>query len=97
MLKSIISDVFICTYIFLIKFVKRFKSNAISLPSEEEFHVFGRLPQDLCLLTTGAQKLFIGYNEEIKKKLLEPAMEIELLFGIYDMNNHREGTITLGA
>jgi hypothetical protein len=41
---------------------------------------FGRLPQDLCLLTTGAQKLFIGYNEEIKKKLLEPAMEIELLF-----------------
>jgi hypothetical protein len=50
-------------------------------------NVFGRLPQDLCLLTTGAQKLFIGYNEEIKKKLLEPAMEIELLFGIYDMNN----------
>jgi hypothetical protein len=33
-------------------------------------NVFGRLPQDLCLLTTGAQKLFIGYNEEIKKKIV---------------------------
>jgi hypothetical protein len=24
---------------------------------------------------------------KLRKKLLEPAMEIELLFGIYDMNN----------